>query len=561
MLSKDSWRSGNEAAMFDDVLKHRSGRVIALGRAFLAVLFLFAIWIDPNEPAQNATITYALLGLYVAVAVAVAAAIWNDWWLDAKLATPMHLLDMVAFSLLVYATDGYTSPFFLFFVFIVISAAIRWGFRETALTVAAVVLLFMAAGFFVGLSVHFSDNADFDLQRFIVRSGHLVILSAILIWFGVNQGFSGIALPNEGFLSDISLIDSPLETALNETCRILKSGGGLFLWRSPVSRDITLVQIRDGESQITTLHPKTSNPELGERPFLFRVARNRALTRGTHRRMRFFPASEWLDPEIGTRFGFEEGLAIPVRSETGEGQMLLGGIEGLCTDHIELGGLVASSIATHLERHALLQAVSDSAIARARLALSRDLHDSIVQFLAGATFRVEAATRAAKSGAVIDSDLRELKQLLLEEQRELRSAIGALRNNNVALPQLAADLRALCERLARQWDIECDFEATVPDLVAPTRLHLDAHQLVREAVANAVRHASAPSVSVNLRCDDENLVLEVANPGSLGEKLTSGSPWSLRERVDEASGSLMLITNDKVTTVSITLPLKEERPY
>src|SRR6185503_5039953 len=162
---------------------------------------------------------------YVAVAVAVAAAIWNDWWLDAKLATPMHLLDMVAFSLLVYATDGYTSPFFLFFVFIVISAAIRWGFRETALTVAAVVLLFLAAGFFVGLSVHFSDNADFDLQRFIVRSGHLVILSAILIWFGVNQGFSGIALPSEGFPSDISLVDSPLETALNETCRILKSGG------------------------------------------------------------------------------------------------------------------------------------------------------------------------------------------------------------------------------------------------------------------------------------------------------------------------------------------------
>jgi signal transduction histidine kinase len=68
-------------------------------------------------------------------------------------------------------------------------------------------------------------------------------------------------------------------------------------------------------------------------------------------------------------------------------------------------------------------------------------------------------------------------------------------------------------------------------------------------------------VSVNLRCDDENLVLEIANPGSLGEKLTSGSPWSLRERVDEASGSLMLITNDKITTVSITLPLKEERPY
>ena len=547
--------------MFDDVLKHRSGRVIALGRALLVALFLLAIWIDPNQPAQNAAITYALLAVYVAVAFAVTVAIWNNWWLDAKLAAPMHLLDMVAFTLLVYATEGYTSPFFLFFVFLIISAAIRWGWRETTVTAVAVVLLYLLAGFFVGFSEDFSSQSGFDLQRFIVRSAHLVILSAILIWFGVNQGFSGIDLPSDGLVPDPSLLDPPLERSLEAACAVAKAAGGLLLWRTPGSREIALVQVGPGGgTEMTSIHPKTSNPELGTRPFLFRFAGDRALTRGHHRRMRFFRASEWLDPEIGNHFDFGEGLSIPLRSETGEGQMLLGGVEGLCVDHIELGDRIASAVASHLERNALLLAVSDSAIARARLALSRDLHDSIVQFLAGATFKVEAVSRATKAGQAIDTDLGELKQLLLEEQRELRSAIGALRNNNVALPQLAADLGALCERLARQWGIKCKFGAEIPDLVAPTRLHLDAHQLVREAVANAVRHAAAPSVSVNLRCDEENLVLEIANPGSMGDKLTSGSPWSLRERVDEASGSLMLITNDNITTVSITLPLKEERP-
>ena len=547
--------------MFDDVLKHRSGRVIALGRALLVTLFLLAIWIDPNQPAQNAAVTYGLLGLYVAVAIAVTAIIWNDWWLDAKLAAPMHLLDMAAFTLLVYATEGYTSPFFLFFVFLVISAAIRWGWRETTVTAVAVVLLFLLAGFFVGLSEGFSPHSGFDLQRFIVRSGHLVILSAILIWFGVNQGFSGIDLPGDDFLPDTSLDDSPLESVLVAACKVTKASGGLLLWRRPISREITSVQLHDGQSEITILQPKTSNPNLGERSFLFRFAGDRALTRSAHRRMRYFRASKWLDPEIGPRFEFGEGLVIPIRSSTGEGQILLGGIEGLCTDHIELGDRIGSAGAAHLERHALLEAVSDSAIARARLALSRDLHDSIVQFLAGATFRVEAAARAAKSGGAVDADLGELKQLLLEEQRELRSAIGALRNNNVALPHLATDLRALCERLARQWDIDCKFDFDVPNLLAPMRLHLDAHQLVREAVANAVRHAAANSVSVRLKSEEDNLVLEITNPGTMGEQLTSASPWSLRERVDEASGSLMLITNDNVTTVSITLPLKEERPF
>lgn len=547
--------------MFDDVLKHRSGRVIALGRALLAGLFLLAIWLDPNQPAQNATVTYALLGLYVAVAVLVTVAIWNDWWLDAKLAAPMHLLDMLAFTLLVYATEGYTSPFFLFFVFLILSAAIRWGWRETTLTAAAVVFLYLVAGFFVGLAQGFSPQSGFDLQRFIVRSAHLVILSAILIWFGVNQGFSGSDLPSGDFLPDSSLDDSPLETALRAASDLTKAQGGLFLWRRPLRREIFAVQIENGRCGVTSFQARTSNPQLGERTFLFRVARNRALSRNAHRRMRFFQASEWLDPEIDSRFEFPEGLAIPVRSGIGEGQLLLGGIDGLCTDHIELGDRIAVAVAAHIERHAFLEAVSDSAIAKARLALSRDLHDGIVQFLAGATFRIEALSRAARSGQAIESDLGELKQLLLEEQRELRSAIGALRSKTIALPELARDLGELCEKLGRQWDIDCSFASNVPDLLAPMRLHLDAHQLVREAVANAVRHAAARAVSVKLSTEEDNLVLEITNPGAFAGQAAPGSPWSLRERANEARGSLMLATHDNMTEVSITLPLKEERAF
>lgn len=544
--------------MFDYVLKHRSGRVIALGRAMFAAIFLLAIWIDPNEPSQGASLTYGLLGLYLAIAITLAAATWNDWWLDAKLAAPMHLLDMVAFTLLVYGTDGYTSPFFLFFVFIVISAAIRWGLRETAVTVAAVVLLYLAAGFFTD---QLSDQSQFDLQRFIVRSGHLLILSGILLWFGVNQGFSGIELPRERFLPDPSLAESPLETALAGAMRLMGANEGLLLWRRPTSRELTMVQIRDERHNVAMLQPKTTRPDLGERSFLFRLKSDHALTRGAHRRLRFFRASDWLDREIGTRFALGEGLAIPILGDTGEGQMLLGGIEGLCIDHIDLGDRIADALTAHFERYALLKAASDSAIARARLSLSRDLHDSIVQFLAGATFKVEAISRAARSGEEIEHEMGELKQLLLEEQRELRSSIGALRKNSVALPDLAADLAALCDRLARQWDIDCSFRADVPDLLAPMRLHLDMHQLVREAVANAVRHASARSVRVSLSSEEDDLVLEVANDGSMNARVQKGSPWSLRERVDEANGTLMLATHDNLTTVSITLPLKEERLF
>lgn len=269
--------------MFDNVLSHRSGRVIALGRALLAAVFLIAIWLDPTQPVQAASITFALLGLYVVSSVGIATATWNNWWLDAKLAAPAHLLDMVAFTLLVYATNGYTSPFFVFFVFLILSAAIRWGWRETTLTAVAVILLFLAAGFIVGLSEGFShDSASFDLQRFIVRSAHLVILSAILIWFGVNQGFSGLDLPRGAVLPDPSLEDSPLATALVGAIELTGATTALFLWRRPNAREVILAYIRGGKPYAQNVKARTTRPQLGERPLRNRdIAERLGVTEGT----------------------------------------------------------------------------------------------------------------------------------------------------------------------------------------------------------------------------------------------------------------------------------------
>jgi signal transduction histidine kinase len=239
--------------------------------------------------------------------------------------------------------------------------------------------------------------------------------------------------------------------------------------------------------------------------------------------------------------------------------LLLGGIHGLCVDHIEFGEALSDGLSRHIQSHALLSAVEDGAIAKARLSLARDLHDSIVQFLAGATFRIEAISRAVRSGEPQDRELKDLKQLMLQEQQELRSAIGALRTERISLSDLAADVKALCDRMARQWDIDCRFSSEVPELKVPMRLHLDTHQLVREAVANAVRHAKARSVRVQLTVDDNDLRLDISNDGKASERLKEGSPWSLRERVDEANGTLMLASRKVGTSVSITLPLKTEQ--
>jgi signal transduction histidine kinase len=537
--------------MFNGVLKHRSGRVIALARSVLAAIFLFAMWMDPLEPARNATATYSVLAIYLAAAVAVTLLTWKSWWLDARLAAPAHVIDIAAFTLLVLASDGYTSPFFVFFVFLVLSAGIRWGWRETALTAAAVTLCYFGAGLVVG-----DAGPSFDLQRFIIRSGNLVILSAILIWFGFHHGFSSLNWPQDDLFGDLSPEEVPLETAVRRAALLTSASHAVLLWRSWGRREAVAIALEHGE--MTSGAANASRIEVPYQPFLFDTVRDRAFSRSAHRTMRFSTASSRLDPYVAQQYGVKEGLALPIRTDTGEGMLLLCSIDSLCTDHVDFGQMLSRAVSAHVQRHALLTAVKDGARAKARLSLARDLHDSIVQFLAGATFRIEAIKRDLATGNGADRELQELKELLLQEQQELRSAIGALRSDSITLPKLAQDLSTLCERLGRQWAIACSFSADVPDRPVPMRLHLDTHQLIREAVANAVRHARSKSVSVALTTEDEDLRLDINNDGTGANKLADGSPWSLRERVDEADGTLMLASHNKGTELSITLPLKPE---
>ena len=92
----------------------------------------------------------------------------------------------------------------------------------------------------------------------------------------------------------------------------------------------------------------------------------------------------------------------------------------------------------------------------------------------------------------------------------------------------------------------------------PTRVHLDAHQVVREAVANAVRHAGAKSVQIAFEADGEALRIDLVNDGAeyprYGDRFEP--PQSLRERVEQSGGKVDIARGMNVTKVSISLPIR-----
>ena len=532
-------------------LRLPSGRVISVGRLMLATLFLMATWLDSALPVRAPAVTYSLLTAYAVLSAVLAVVTWRDWWLDARLAGPAHALDIALFTLLVFAMEGYTSAYFTFFMFILLAAAIRWGWRATALTAMLVTLLYLLAAQLV------ANAAQFELQPFVMRTGQLVILSLILIWFGINQWRVG-AYATSGELPDASLPgEDPLQAALKVALAASRARRGLFAWRELGTDETTLVAAPDGEPPATRARAPDL-PHCPERPFLYHVARDRALCRDDRGNLHALASRELIGEEAASELGLHEGVAIPVRTGSGEGELFLEQVADLSTDHLELAEQVAADVAGHLQRHALLKAAEEGAESRSRLTLARDLHDSVVQFLAGAAFRLEAMKRS-QGVRDLQPELDELKQLMLQEQGELRGFIAALRDgSHIGADELARDLGALAERLSRQWDVLCDFSAKTAEFTLPTRLQLDAQHLVREAVANAVRHAGAKSVSIRLDARPDELRLDFINDGArYPSPPTSGElPRSMRERVELAGGVLDLTRGMGVTKISVCLPTR-----
>ena len=88
-------------------------------------------------------------------------------------------------------------------------------------------------------------------------------------------------------------------------------------------------------------------------------------------------------------------------------------------------------------------------------------------------------------------------------------------------------------------------------------MQLDLQQMLREAVANAVRHGRADRVDVGLAVEKDYLHLRLADNGVGFPKsdCAAAEPWSLKERVERAHGSIRLVSKPGSTNILIDLPL------
>ncbi|HKR83035.1 MAG TPA: hypothetical protein VJS37_02605, partial [Terriglobales bacterium] len=112
--------------------------MLAFVRLVLALISLLLLRLKPEEafPIHWAVV---LTVVYSAHALALLVLFWSRQEVSSSMAFLVHSIDVLWPAIISVFAAGTGGPFFLFFIFALLAAALRWGMRETALTTAALV--------------------------------------------------------------------------------------------------------------------------------------------------------------------------------------------------------------------------------------------------------------------------------------------------------------------------------------------------------------------------------------------------------------------------------------
>jgi signal transduction histidine kinase len=225
-----------------------------------------------------------------------------------------------------------------------------------------------------------------------------------------------------------------------------------------------------------------------------------------------------------------------------------------------LWGLTRRLDRTRRDRERLLEAAADASETERRR-IARDLHDGVVQDLAGTSFALSATLRDPSTSP-------ETAQRLGPMSQSLRSSLRSLRSLLVEIypPDLGVDgLRAALEDLvapAAGVGLSATVEVYDVEGASDESVRL-VWRVAQEAVRNAIRHANAEHLTVQVRTVGDRLHLDVTDDGA---GFVSGDPdrtdqagpgggiglRSLRDLIREAGGRLDVRTSDgEGTTVHL----------
>ena len=168
--------------------------------------------------------------------------------------------------------------------------------------------------------------------------------------------------------------------------------------------------------------------------------------------------------------------------------------------------------------------------------IGRDLHDLLGHTLSVVALKSELARK------LIDRDIDAARAEIAEVERVARDSLAQVRNavSGIRSTALSSELLAATALLEAQgFKVKCETENVKLPHDRETVLALS----LREAATNVRRHSNATVVTIRLRKEAADVVMEVVDDGRGGRIVPGNGLNGMRERLDTVGGSLSLWPN------------------
>ncbi|MEU7143931.1 GAF domain-containing sensor histidine kinase [Nocardia sp. NPDC046473] len=194
--------------------------------------------------------------------------------------------------------------------------------------------------------------------------------------------------------------------------------------------------------------------------------------------------------------------------------------------------------------------------------IARDLHDHVIQRLFAVGLSLQSTTQRARTPE-IKTRLTETIQDIQSIVQEIRHSIFDLHSSTAAdAPTLRKQLHAVIAEMTEDTGLRTTIRLAGPVSVLAPPLSEDVEAVLREAVSNVVRHASATTVSINLAVRDD-VTIEISDDGTgIPENLSRMSGLdNLAARAEQSGGSFEIERGaDHGTVLRWSAPLPDQPP-
>ena len=240
--------------------------------------------------------------------------------------------------------------------------------------------------------------------------------------------------------------------------------------------------------------------------------------------------------------GAGPALVLPLRATDAVAGVLVAlrrvGAQPFSADQLDMMAAFADQAALAWQLASAQRRMRELDVLTDRDRIARDLHDHVIQRLFAVGLALQGTIPRARS-AEVQQRLSDCVDDLQQVIQEIRTAIFDLHGASAGTTRLRQRLDEAIAQFSSP-ELRTSVQFVGPLSVIDAALADHAEAVVREAVSNAVRHANATPLSINVNVEDELSIEVIDNGRGISGDITGSGLVNLRTRARDAGGSFAI---------------------